>query len=424
MPVKAFRKSNFKINLTLVCCAICIVFSAPARGDANLATLNDYLDYAGTNSAELAGAYAQWQSAIEEIPQAGALPEPKFEYEFETQRTPHTQKFGIMQPLPWFGVRGARTEAAKAQAQAAKKRYDAVRLKLFNEVRQAYFDFAYLAKEIETASQRVELLKHIEEVARIRYAASMASHPDHIRAEIEISKAAFDVLTLEKQREPLVARLNAILNRPAIAKLDWPENQQYEPADVNFSQVALAIIENNPELAAAENEIAASRSQVDLAKKRSYPEFEIGVDFYADAVETMGPGPQPIMARIGLTLPIWSDSYSAAQRQARARLAENVSKKRRSQNDLMLQASQSLYELDQARRKSSLYKDSIIPRSREMLGSYEALYREGGADFTTLVEAQKMLLDSELEYKKAQIELGQKTSQLEMLMGKEVQGLK
>jgi outer membrane protein TolC len=77
-------------------------------------TLNDYLQCATANNAGLKAAFEQWNVAIEEVPQAKALPDPQFSYEYWTRQSDLQMKqtVGIMQTFPWFGKIDARTEAA------------------------------------------------------------------------------------------------------------------------------------------------------------------------------------------------------------------------------------------------------------------------------------------------------------------------
>ena len=137
-------------------------------------TLADYLRYASLNNAELKAKFEEWKAALEQIPQAKALDDPRFTYgyfieEVETRVGPQRQKFGIMQVFPWFGKIEARTDIASAKAKAARQRYETTKLKLFRQVKAAFYEFAYLATAIDIAKQNLELLQHFEEVARTKY---------------------------------------------------------------------------------------------------------------------------------------------------------------------------------------------------------------------------------------------------------------
>lgn len=57
--------------------------------------------------------------------------------------------------------------------------------------------------------------------------------------------------------------------------------------------------------------------------------------------------------------------------------------------------------MDDARRKIELYGNELIPKSRESLGASEKAYISDKADFLTLIDAQRRLLQFKLEYEKA-----------------------
>ena len=123
--------------------------------DANgLVRLEDYLRYASLNNANLKAKFEEWKAALKQVPQAKTLDDPKFTYsyfieEVETRVGPQRQKFGIMQVFPWFGEIEARTDAAAAVAKAAGKQYEAEKLKLFWQVKDAFYEYLYLASEVE-----------------------------------------------------------------------------------------------------------------------------------------------------------------------------------------------------------------------------------------------------------------------------------
>ena len=101
-----------------------------------------------------------------------------------------------MQTFPWFGEIEARTDAAATAAKAARKRYEAAKLKLFAEVKDAFYEYTYLAR-----------IQHFEEVARTKYITATTGHPDVIRAQIELARLEEKLKTLEELRKPIVAGL-------------------------------------------------------------------------------------------------------------------------------------------------------------------------------------------------------------------------
>lgn len=218
------------------------VLQAEQPSDANqLRVLSDYIRYAMLNSPELHASFEQWKAVLEQVPQAKALDDPKFTYgyfinEVETRVGPQRHKISVMQVFPWFGEIEARTDAAAAKAKAARQKYETTKLKLLRRVKERFYEYAYLAVAIDIAKENLELLTHFEEVARQSYRTAAASHPDVIRAQMELAKIEDVLKSLEQLREPTVAKLNSILNRHATAALPWPTKERkaysgsYQPA--------------------------------------------------------------------------------------------------------------------------------------------------------------------------------------------------
>jgi len=173
--------------------AACIALGAEKPVDSNsLVELEDYLRYAALQNAALKASFEQWKAAVERIAQAKSLPDPKFTYgyfirEVETRVGPQRQKFEIMQMFPWFGTLEARGDEASAKAKAAEKRYQARKVQLFWEVKKAFYEYSYLARAVAITKENLKIVARFEEIARTRYATSIASHPDVIRAQIELA---------------------------------------------------------------------------------------------------------------------------------------------------------------------------------------------------------------------------------------------
>jgi outer membrane protein, heavy metal efflux system len=383
----------------------------------SLLTLKDYVEYGSNHNAALAASYDEWQAAREQIPQAKVLPDPKLTYQLETQRTPHGQTFGIEQTFPWFGTIKARTNTASSMEQASRKRYESQRLKLTSQIKQSYYEYRYLTEQMEIARQNLEWVKYFEKITRAKYATSKITHPDHIRSQIETANTEYELESLKRSADALVAKLNSLLNRPAKAILPPPVKEEFKEIVIDQDKIVAVLLANNPDIQATGFDLVAANSQVELAKKKFYPEIEVGIDALYQSEATMGPGAQPLFARVGITMPLWADSYSAGERQARANVRQAYNQKTQLQNDLVAQAQEVLYDIQILAKKAKLYKQVLIPRSQEMLRAYESLYRSGESDFLNLIDAQRTLLKSQLEYQKATAEYGKKIAQLEALIG-------
>ncbi len=429
LEVKNMNRQVLAVLLIMLVLTLSVRASQQPSDINDLHVLPDYLRYASLNNAELRAKFEQWKAALEQIPQAGALSDPKFTYgyfieEVETRVGPQQQKFGIMQVFPWFGKIQARTDVAAAKAQAAKQRYETTKLKLFRQVKVAFYEFAYLATAIDIAKQNLELLQHFEEVARIKYLTATAIHPDIIRVQVELAKLEDILKSLEQLREPTVAKLNSVLNRPIAAELAWPEKGRPENVPLNRQHIVKALKMANPELAELSWEIQAAQSSVKLAKKKFYPDIGVGLDWIqtdgAASPGLKGSGDDPVILMFSMNIPLWQNSYKAAEQQAKANVRKIQEQRIDIENKILSRVFEVLYDIEDSQRKTHLYGDVLISKAEELVQASETAYQAGTVDFLSLIDAQRMLLKYELEYERAVTNNQQKLAELEMLIGMEL----
>jgi cobalt-zinc-cadmium efflux system outer membrane protein len=426
------RKILQIISCILLGLALPVMASQQSNDVNDLQSLSDYLRFASLNNPELKSKFEQWKAALEQIPQAKALDDPKFTYsyfieEVETRTGPQQQKFGIMQVFPWFGKIQARTDMAAAKAQAAKQRYETTKLKLFKQVKVAFYEFAYLATAIDIAKHNFELLQHFEEVARTKYRIATAIHPDIIRAQVELAKLEDILKSLEKLREPTVAKLNSVLNRPIDAKLNWPEKVRQEEVPLDRKLIVQELKRANPELAELSWETQAQRASVELAKKRFYPDIGVGLDWIqtdkAVYPTVKGSGNDPVMLMFSMNIPLWQNKYKAAEQQAKANLRNIQEQRTDTENRILSRMFEVIYDIEDSQRKIHLYGDVLVSKAQELVQASETAYTAGTIDFLSLIDAQRMLLKYELEYERAVTNNQQKLAELEMLIGTELSSI-
>ncbi len=391
--------------------------------------LSDYLAYAALNNPGLEATFNRWKEALERIPQVKALPDPKFNYlyyvqEVETRVGPQRQGLGITQAFPWFGKLKLRGDVATEAAHTARKRYEAVKLKLFFEVKDAYYEYYYLAKSVAVTKENINLVKHLESVARSRYKAAVGAHPDVVRAQVEIGKLEDRYQTLLDLRQPIVARLNAALNRSAGADIPWPSEITVEDVNVVDEELLGKLAAENPELEALDFEISRNRRAIELARKDYYPDFNFGLNFVDTDTSSVGSPPDdgkdPVIAMISLNLPLWRDKYDAGVREARARYYAARQDKMEKTNSLSSELKMASYRFRDTERKIDLYGDALLPKARESLKVTESGYLATTESFTDLIDAQRIFLEFALAYERALADHAQSLAKLEMLVGREI----
>lgn len=394
-----------------------VIASSVSNEPNNLKTIEDYQSYALANNAEMVAKFSEYRAALEQIPQAKALPDPRVTYGYATEKTDQQSTFELMQEFPWPGTIKSRTDIAEAFSKAASKRYEAKKLEILNELKRWFYEYCLLHRSIEITTENIDIVRNFEKVARSKYATLTATHPDITKAQITLATMEDNIKTLEAYRQPLVIRLNSILNRPVVAKLDWPERPEPKSVSLNFDTVYSLTMQNNPDIKALGYDIDAARSGEKLAEKRFYPDIGLGVSVDAGMGRDMESRVMPI---ISINIPLWRDSYKAGERQAMAMTNRAKKEKEQMQNTLAATVQQALFEFEDSSRKLHLYGDILIPKSKEHLIASENAYQAGTVDFLALLDALQGLFDYQLLYERSLADNAQKLAELEMLTGIEL----
>jgi outer membrane protein TolC len=402
----------------LVWISVCPAQTVALPADNNSpVTLEQYISIALANNAGLEAAYQEYLGASEQVKQAKTLPDPQLKYGYATEKTPQQSIFEVMQEFPWFGTIPARTDVASALSNAASKEYDAKKLEILNELKRWFYEYCFLSKSIAITTENTNLVRELEKVAREKYAAMATEHPDIIKAQIVLATMEDNIQTLNAYRQPLVKKLNSILNRPAAAELDWPKRPERQSVSLNFDMINSLVMQNNPDIKALGYDVVAARSGEKLAEKKFYPNIGLGVSIDAGMGRDMKSRVMPIIA---INIPLWRDSYKAGERQAEAMVNQAAKEKEQMQNNLAATAQQTLFEFEDSLRKIHLYGDVLIPKSKEHFIASQNAYQTGTIDFLSLLDALQSLNDYQLLYERSLADYAQKLAELEMLTGVEL----
>ena len=402
-----FTKGKILASCSLI---LCSSLSCTASADpltTNL-TLQAVLEYGAENNPRLQAAFNQWKSMEENIAVQKGLPDPTLSYGYyfesvETKTGPQNQRFGIDQKIPGFGKRSMKKAIATDLAAASGARYQREKLNVNLSITQAYAELHYLKRSTEISEDRIRLIQDLEKIARTRYKAG-APMAAILQAQVELGRLEDRLNSLNDQRTPQTAYLNAALNRPAVAPLPWPDGLPYRAIESDAETLHAQIRRTSPELAELGHQIEQGDHQIHLAKRERLPDFSLGVQ-YIDTGDTIAPvadsGNDPIIGTIGITLPIWFGKNRAKiEAAAYLKTAAQLALENREQT-LDADIRQILFQLRDADRKLTLYKESLIPKAQQSLEVSRTGYESGQLEFINLIDAERMLLEFQLSYERA-----------------------
>ncbi len=394
---------------SFICIAASVrVFSqaAPAHGveAAPPLSLAKLVQEATERNPEILAARRAVDAKHARIPQAGAWADPTVSLSYGGNALPpftvmrgdpsSARQLMAEQMIPYPGKTRLRTAIASRDADAETLAYEAVERRVAAEVKQAYFDLAFIDRSLAILQKDREALVGFEKVTEIRYSVGKAAQQDVLRAQLEITRLSQRATLLAEQRRTLEAQLNSLCNVPIDSPLGAPVAVQPSAFVYTPEQLQEAAQDNYPVLKQRQTMVEQGRLSVDLARKEERPDFSVGYTY-------MQRDGLPDMYGITLTtsLPLF---HHRKQDMAVAEAAANLESAREMQaNELTVlryQVQQDFLEVQATEQLLKLYTQGIAPQSSLTLESSINGYETGAVDFLSVLSNFQAEVDARLDY--------------------------
>ena len=389
-------------------------------------TVESLLDLARANNPDYAAQRHDAAAAAERIGPAGALADPKLRVELQDitmggEQNPSlspsragSTRYQIMQDLPWFGKRDLKRSIATLDADAAKAGAAGTWQDIAARIKGGYAQSYYLVQNERLTHDILDLMNSLEKVAQARYASGLAAQQDVIRAQVELTSLANELIGLESDIRMNRVELNMLLARPANAPLAPPNGTLALPES---SRLDYALLEHrlragNPQLFAANARLQAAELGRDLVLKNRYPDFTVGI-----APVQSGRSVKNWELMVELNIPLQQASRRSQEREAQSMLAAARERKDATANQLLAELAEDLNGLDAARRVEQRIADSLIPQAQLTFNAALAGYENGKVDFATVLDAQRQIRLARQSRFKAQLDAAARLVEIERLLG-------
>ena len=395
------------------------------------ATLEEYLAFGLRHNAELRAAFETWRAQTERVQQVSTLPDPKLSFgefleEVQTRTGPQRRRIGISQAFPWPGELDAKAKLEKHEAEVAWAHVEQVRLSVSRRIEEAFYEYAYLARELAITEELLTLVRGLEPIVQGRIRAG-SGQEDLLRLQVEIGRLEDNHLSVQRRRRALSARLADEMNMPQSigSLLPLPQIDVPETKAISWEGLVERALRRNPALHGLQFRVQAAQASEELAGFRRKPSFALQIDRIdtgeALSPSTLGSGDDPLFVGLSLNLPVWTSSYAAADREVRHRIIASRAKLEDAQSKLSADIAEQVYRVEDSQRRIRLYQESLLPRSREALQLTTVAYRSGGATVLDLLDSERALLEFELSLWRASREYLQGEARLTELLGGKAQ---
>jgi outer membrane protein TolC len=399
----------------------------PDLGGAH--SVDVYISHALSQNPDIEAARKRVDAAAYRVPQAASLQDPTFGvtvFSEPVQTAAGQQEVSLTasQHLPWFGKLGTRAAAAEAETNVARAQLTAVELEIIEDVKQAYYELYFAEKAIRITGENRKLLLNFVTIADSRYRTGKASQQDVLRAQVEVSKLDNQLIRLRQHIDRSQAKLARLLHvspDTPVRALDQSPTQQI-PDDLE--QLYQQAIAQRPELHAQLAAVERERWNVDLASLGYFPDVTAGVTWIGTSTAGISPvvdGEDPLLLGFSVNVPIYRKRLESGVREAESRMVA-ATRQYDSLRDRTVESIKELYTRALSQYDlAKLFRDDIIPKSKETLNVSLAAYQVGDVDFLTLIDNWQQVLRFQIAYHRIESQLQQTLAALERAVGGQLQ---
>lgn len=356
------------------------------------------------NNHEIIAAEARLAAAGYRIPQAGSLPDPMFMFGYQNEGW-EKYTYGEMQGAQWMfsatqmfpypGKRSLKAQMASKEAEGVRAAYEGLRLKTAEKVKELYFDLFLSYRNIELIQEKKLLFSRIEDAALARYSAGMGLQQEVLMAQAEKYMLLEREEMLGQKIRSAEAMLNLTLGRHAAAAVGRPAVPAGSDMPVSMEDLLNMHVDHSPFVREKENMVAAAEAKLRMAEKEFYPDFTINAGYFKRAREFE----DMWSLTTTINLPIF---YKTKQRQAvleaKAVMAEAEHEVLAMRSMLSAVIRDNYSMLQSAERLMALYRDGLMPKTRQDFDAALAGYTAGKAEAMTVISRLKTLIDVEVLY--------------------------
>lgn len=252
------------------------------------------------------------------------------------------------------------------------------------EAEAAYVRYWHADQAVAVLDRRLDLLRRLEEVAGVRYALGIAPQQDSIRAQVEQTVMRRERIRRLVDKEEAAAALNGVLGRPVDAALaSSAEDPILAVRSASLADVLRALESgSHPAVQAEEARALAARTNVELQRRRRYPDvtFGVGAMRREDGLESL---------ELMLEVEIPFQQRTRRERERESRLLEEAALARTdvARQALARQGAAAWVQWQGARERRLITERTLLPQADAAFQSALASYQVGEVDFGTLLEA-------------------------------------
>lgn len=414
-------KTGFKVLTIFLLCIPC--WAASAEGSLSLHEAEQMaLQRDPMTKVFAARAEAYSEQAVAD----GQLPDPQLKLgtmnvpvdSFDIAQDPMTQlQIGLVQSIPPGQTLRYRREYTEALSDVEKARRTDQALQVLRDVRVRYLELYYQVKAEDILHKNRALFAELLDTTQRQYATGRDNQHEVLRAQLELSLVDDRILEVDRAREDAIGELAKYLP-PAQSSRPLADAFPVMPALPSEAQIN-EHLSQHPSMRIADASVLASKKKIDEVEQQYKPGFNIDVTYGNRFGDTAGVGrPDMLSAMVMVNLPLFTGKRQD-KRLAAARSRSQAMQFARTDHlyALTSKLEREYASWERLTDRLNLYRKRAISDARATAESTLRAYQSDTADFTTLMRAQLLELNTQLDMLRVRVDRAKVKARLLYLTG-------
>ena len=323
------------------------------------------------------------------------------------------QRYSISQKIPFPGKLRLRSEVAIEETNIMGKDSETKVQEIIALIKSAFYELYYINCAIDITDENRDLLRKFARIAETKYSVGKATQRDALAAQVELSTLANSLIILNKETESIIARLNSLLDRSPQTHLWKPSPFEKHTLNLTLKELEDIAMKNRPELKRFDHAVKRNEANLKLSKKDSYySDFEPMVEYMQEDGR-----PDQWSSALTINVPwLWPKNRSKVK-ESKEDLSAAKSEYRFINNKTLFEVKDFFVKIQSSESTMDLYKTGVIPQAEQSLKAARIGYETDQVDFLTLIDSQRILLNSKLLYIRALADFEQNLANMERAVG-------
>ena len=419
---------------------VCVVFSLCSKAQESdqpktVLTLQAAIEKAQLNDPWLVGNLHSQNAVESNRIAAGTLPDPKMSVtlanlptdSFDFNQEGMTQfKFGVQQKFPQGDtLKLKQKQLRQIGGQFPYQRQDR-KARIAVEVSLLWLELFKVNKSIELIEKSRTLFEQLADVAEASYSSAVGRtrQQDIVRAQLELIRLEDRLTQLRQNKETLWKKLSEWLSDAFVDEYLTESLENNRKFNIELMQIALSppalelnhspmieargkqfqrqltqILSAHPSILALEQKIQATAIEVDIAKQKYKPAWELNASYgYRDNDLSGAERSDLFSVGVSFELPLFTNNRQDKQVEAAVSKTSAVKTEKWQQLRKMLASFESARsQWLRLNQRQTLYQNQLLPQMHQQAEASLTAYTNDDGDFAEVVRARIAELNAEID---------------------------